>query len=254
MITVTAKAFHEKLNIEADEIILNGPPSFLTGNIFISNNDNETLFIKDLPISASKEGRGLPNMPTSFKFTTSLKAGEGKLHRIRHQLPPTTPPGTYESTIQVGGTEKKVKMIVQPNVQIDVHPLTVHFTGVIPGESYYTQLSFTNSGNMPFKVPDIKHVNTFDEDFLCRALSLAIREKGSEGYMATMDDLTRNINREMADWAIVKIEESGRTLEPGESIQLHLSLTLPKNVDENRDYFGTMRLWNKTLSYNIKSH
>jgi hypothetical protein len=154
----------------------------------------------------------------------------------------------------VGGTEKRVKMIVQPNIQIDVHPLTIQFTGVIPGESYYTQLSFTNSGNLPFKVPEIKHVNTFDEDFLCRALSFAIRQKGNEGFDATMDEFTRNVHREMADWAMIKIEESGRILEPGESIQLHLTLTLPKNVDANKDYFGTVRLWNKMLSYSIKSH
>ena len=254
MITVTAKAFHEKLNIDADEIILNGPPNLLTGNIFISNSHDETLFIRDLPLSQSGEGSGVPNMATSFKFTTSLKAGEGKMHRLRHQLPPTTPPGTYESTIQVGGTEKKVKLIVQPNIQIDVNPLTVHFTGVIPGESYHTQLSFTNSGNMPFKVPDVKHVNTFDEDYLCRALSLAIREKGGEGFNATMDEFTRNVHKDMADWAMIKIDESGQILQPGESIMLHLTLTLPKNVDPNKDYFGTVRLWNKSLSYNVKSH
>lgn len=254
MITVTAKAFHEKLHIGEEEIVLNGPPSFLTGNIFLSNKDSETLFIRELPLSRSAEGNNLPGTPESFKFTTSILAGEEKMHRIRHKLPRTTLPGTYESIIHVGGKEKKLKMVVQPNIEIDVYPLTIHFTGVIPGESYYTQLSFTNNGNMPFKVPEIKHVNTFDEDYLCRAASLAIREKGAEGYIATMDELTRNIHKELADWAVVKLDESGRTLEPGESIQLHFTLTLPKNVDASKDYFGTVRLWNKMLSYNIKSH
>jgi len=254
MITVTANAFHEKLNIEADEIILNGPPSSLTGHVFISNNESETLFIRDLPLSSPKEGRTLPNMAAAFKLTTSLKAGEGKMQRLSHRVPAHTPPGTYESTIQVGGTEKKVKMIVQPNIQVDINPLSIHFAGVIPGESYYTQLSFTNSGNMPFKIPDIKHVTTLDEDYLCRAMSLAMREKGGEGFNATMDELTRNIHKDMADWAMVNIEEKGRILEPGESIQLHLTLTLPKNVDPKRDYSGTMRLWDQTLSYSIKSH
>lgn len=253
MITVTAKAFHEKVNLEADEIILNGPPSFLTGNIFIRNNDDETLFIRDLPLSSSTDGTSLPNMASSFKLITSLQPGEGKMQRITHKISPDTPPGTYESILHIGGAEKKVKMIVQPNIQIDVTPLTIHFTGVIPGESYYAQLSFINSGNLPFKVPDLKHVNTFDEDYLCRALSLAIREKGSEGFSATLDDFTKNINKDMADWAIAKLDESGKILQPGESTQLHLTLTLPKNVDSNKDYFGTIRLWNKTLSYNIKS-
>ncbi len=254
MITVTAKAFHEKLDVGEEEIILNGPPSSLTGNIFLSNKDTETLFIRELPLSQSKDGNNLPQMPASFKFTKSLLAGEEKMHRISYKLPRNTPPGTYESIIHVGGKEKKLKIVIQPNIEIDVYPLTIHFTGVIPGESYYAQLSFTNSGNLPFKVPDVKHVNTFDEDYLCRAMSLAMREKGGEGFMATMDELTRNIHKDMAGWAIVKLEESGRTLEPGESIQLHLTLTLPKNVDPGKDYFGTVRLWNKVLSYNIKSH
>ncbi len=254
MITVTAKAFHEKLHIETEEIILNGPPSNLTGNIFIRNKDDETLFIRELPLSPSAKGNNLPKTAASFKFTTSLKAGEEKMHRISHQLPSNTPPGTYDSIINVGGKQKKVKMIVQPNIQVDIHPLTIHFAGVIPGESYYTQLSFTNSGNMPFKIPEIKHVTTLDEDYLCKATSLAMREKGGEGFTAMMDELTKNIHNQMADWAIVKLDESGKILQPGESIQLHFTLTLPKNVDAQKDYFGTVRLWNKMLSYNIKSH
>jgi hypothetical protein len=176
------------------------------------------------------------------------------MQRITHKLPSTTPPGTYESVLQVGGAEKKVKIIVQPNIQVEINPLNIHFTGVIPGESYYSELSFTNSGNLPFKIPDPKHVNAFDEDYLCRATSLAMRKKGGEGFMATMDELTKKIHDEMADWAIVKLDESGKILEPGESILLHFTLTLPKNVDPGKDYFGTVRLWNKTLSYNIKSH
>src|SRR5664279_1216771 len=94
-ITLTAKAFHEKVNLEADEIILNGPPSFLTGNIFIRNNDDETLFIRDLPLSSSSEGRSLQNMASSFKLITSLQPGEGKMQRITHKISPDTPPGTY---------------------------------------------------------------------------------------------------------------------------------------------------------------
>lgn len=254
MITITAIAFHEKLHIGEEEIILNGPPSFLSGNIFISNQNSERLFIRELPLSQSPGGNNLSYLPAGFKFRTSLLPGESKVHRITHKVPSTTPPGTYESIINVGGKEKKIKLVVQPNIEIDINPLNIHFTGVIPGESYYSQLSFTNTGNMPFKIPDIKHSNTFDEDYLCRATSLAMREKGGEGFMATMDQLTKNIHDQLADWTIVKLDESGRTLQPGDSIQLHLTLTLPKNVDATKDYFGTMRLWNKMLSYNIKSH
>ncbi len=254
MITVTANAFHEKLNVGDEDIVMNGPPAHLRGQIFLKNTNEEALFIRDLPLSHPEEGKRLPQMPASLKFTASIGGGEERVHRIRHQLPRNTPPGEYESIIHVGGEQKKLKMIVQPNIDILVHPLSIHFTGVIPGESYYAQLSFTNYGNVPFKIPDVKHVNTFDENFICRAASFAMREKGGEGFNAMMDELTKNIHKEMAGWANIKFEESGRTLEPGESIQLHVTLTLPKNVDASKDYFGSVRLWNKTLSYNIKSH
>ncbi|MEO6221419.1 MAG: hypothetical protein ABIO81_13385 [Ginsengibacter sp.] len=253
MITVTANSFHEKLHIEGDEITLNGPPSFLTGTVFLSNKESETLFIRDLPLMQTEKGEGAPSIQQSFKLLTSLRGGEQRMQRVSHQVSPSTPPGIYESIVEVGGQQKKLKMIIQPNIEIEMYPLSFHFDGVAPGKSYETQITFTNTGNIPFKIPDIKHVNAFDEDYLCRATSLAIREKGGEGYIATMDQLTKNVHDEMAGWAFVNLEESGRTVEPGEAIQLHFKLTLPENVDSGRDYFGSVRLWNKMLNYNIKS-
>ncbi len=254
MITVTANEFHEKLNIGEDEITLNGPPSFLTGNVFLRNHDSDTLFIRDLPLAQTTKGKSIPNMPTAFRFLTSLRPGEERSHKITYQLPNSTPPGIYESTIQVGGQEKRLKMIVQPNIQVELAPLIIHFQGVEAGKSYNALISMSNIGNLPFRVPDIKHVNTLDEDFLCRALALAIRENGAEGFNATMDELTRNIHKEMTDWASVKLDESGNVIQPGEMIQLHFTLTLPANVNPARDYFGSVRIWNKLINFNINSH
>lgn len=254
MITVTANEFHEKLNIGEDEVVLNGPPAFMTGNVLLSNNDEDTLFIRDLPLAQSNEGNNLPKTPSSFKFLTSLRPGEERSHKITYQLPGSTPPGIYDSTIQVGGQEKRVKMIVQPNIQVEIAPLKIHFQGVEAGKSYSTIITMSNIGNLPFRIPDIKHVNTLDEDYLCRALALAIRENGGEGFKATMDELTRNIHKEMTDWATVKLDESGRVIQPGEIIQLHFTLTLPRNVNPARDYFGDVRIWNKLISFNINSH
>jgi hypothetical protein len=254
MITVTANAFHEKLHVQEEEIILNGPPSALAGNISISNRDEEALFIRGLPIFQSQQDSDTSAMPETLKLITSLRPGEERMHRVSHNLPRTTPPGTYERIIRVGGKEKRLKLIVQPSIEIDMSPLDLHFNGVVPGGSYNAQISFANKGNMPFKLPDIKHVTTLDTDYLCRATSLAMREKGGEGFTAMMDELTRNIHRDMADWAIVRLEESGRIIAPGENIQLHFTLSLPKDVDPGRDYSGTVRVWDNMLSYHIKSH
>jgi hypothetical protein len=254
MITVTAKAFHEKLQIEEEEIVLNGPPASLSGQVFLSNGEGETLFIRDLPVSAPAGYKSAVAMPEAIKFITSLLPGEQKSYRLRHQLPRSTPPGIYESVINVGGKEKKLKLIVQQNIEIDLNPLDVYFQGVKPGQKYSTQLSLTNVGNVAFAIPDIKHVTTLDADYLCRAAAIAMREKGGEGFNAMMDELTKNVYKDMAGWAIVDIDESGKVMQPGESIQLHFSITLPDNVDPKRDYQGNVRFWNNTISYSIKSH
>jgi len=255
MITVTAAAFHEKVHLEADEIILNGPPTFLTGNITIGNKADEVLFINEVPLTKSKQSKGQPavSMPETFKFNTSLNPGEERIHSAWHQMHPQTAPGTYEGIIHVGGQQKKLKMVVHENVEIDIQPLTIYFQGVVPGKSYSKELLFTNKGNVPVTVPDIKHNTILDFDYICRAFSIAIRSKGNEGFVATMDEVTRNIHKEMADWAVVKLDESGQIVEPGKAVALHFTLTLPKNVDPKRDYFGDVRLWDKVLCYMIKS-
>lgn len=254
MITVTANAFHEKLQIEEDEIVLNGPPAFLSGYVFLSNSENETLFIRDLPVLKAAGVKAAAPMPQAIRFITSLLPGEQKKHRLRHQLPNTTPPGVYESVVNVGGKEKKLKLIVQQNIEIELNPTDLFFQGVKAGQKYNTLLSCSNIGNVAFAIPDIKHVTMLDADYLCRAASIAMRDKGAEGFSAMMDELTKNVYKDMAGWAIVDIEESGKVLQPGESIQLHFNITLPDNVDPKRDYQGNVRFWNKTISYSIKSH
>jgi hypothetical protein len=254
MLTVTAKSFHDRVHIEQEEITLNGPPSFLSGTIGVTNNDSGRIFIRELPLSDSVRGRKMPGMPEHFKLVLSLKAGEKKMHRIRYRAPATTPPGTYESTILAGGKEKKLKLVIQPNIDISIWPLNLHFNGVAPEALFTSQLSFTNSGNVPFKIPEIKHANILDPEYLCRASSLAVRKKGGEGYAATLDEMAANIQKDMAGWAIVRLEETGKIIEPGETIPVHFTLTLPKDANPRKDYFGNIRIWNRDLSFEIKSH
>lgn len=255
MITLAANTPHEKLHIGEDEIVLNGPPNKLTGQIFMRNNDSETLFIKELALSGEKTNKGFAaSKPTTIQFITSLFPGEERKHSIRHKLPADTPPGIYENTIEVAGKKRKIKFIVQQNMDIALSPQELYFNEVAPGKSHSAILSLTNNGNVPFTIPEIKHATTLDADYLCRATSMAMREKGGEGFMVMMDALTKNVYKDMAGWATISIKESGKILAPGESANIQFTITLPQNVDTKKDYFGNIRFWNKAISYNIKSH
>lgn len=253
MIKVTAANLPDMLDIDEEEIVLTGPPQSLTGSIVLRNKEAQTVFIRELSFSPS--GTELQSSAQRLPLLTSLQAGEEKVQQVSLQLPLHTPPGSYERKLLIGDKEKSVRLIVQPVIEIDINPLTLHFQSAAAGKTHAAEITVTNTGNLPFRIPSgIKHTTMLDEDYLCRALSFAIREKGAEGFNPVMDELTRNIHKEMTDWVEVRLEETGKTIEPGRSMQLHLSITLPQNVNSSRDYSGNLRIANKSISYRINAH
>ncbi|MBC7875337.1 MAG: hypothetical protein H7Y01_15155 [Ferruginibacter sp.] len=252
MLRITSGAFHEKLTAGKEEIILNGTPGDLRGHIFISNKNNDTLKVKSLPIMhGSKTGTmGTENV---LRLSCRLNPGEEKMVNLLHQVHPSTPPGTYESTIMVGGENRKVKMVVQQLIKIDIQPSSFTFLGSEPGKTHTSEITLTNLGNIPFQVPDVKHVATLDMDMLCRAFGVAMRKSGS-GYEEILNDISKNIQSNLPDWAQASIAENGAVLQPGEKLLIHISITIPKNCDPQNDYNGSMRFWDKVISYVIKSN
>jgi hypothetical protein len=254
MITITSDTFHDKINVIDKEIILNGPPSDLQGYIFLENKHEDLLRVKTLDLvdkdkkSIQEKGR------SSIRMVCRLRPGEKKMQSVSHKLPPATPPGTYESFLKVGKKLLKTKMIVQPVIDIHIHP--GHFTlqDSSPGKKHTVILTLTNMGNLPFQIPDLKHAGSVDMDMYCRAFGFGFRKNGSEGLMQALDEVTRNIKDNLADWADISIDEYGNTVEPGESTILTLHLKNPRNSDPKRDYAVDLRFWDKELSFIIKSH
>jgi hypothetical protein len=252
MITVTANELYDQVQSQDEEIILNGPPMHLTGNFTLQNNTSEMLFIKELPMRSMAEGKTAFAQQANFPVNTALNPGEVRNHFAWFSMNPQTSPGVYEAMINVGGNEKRVRMVVQENVELELQPSELFFKGVGPGKEHKAEVLLINRGNVPVNIPDIHHSTTLDMDFLCRSLVMAIREKGQEGYNATMDELTRNIHNDIAGWVEVKIDEAGQQLPEGKSMALHFTFKLPEKIETRRDYFGDIRLIDDlVLSYKI---
>lgn len=254
MKVVTADAHQEKINIMAKEIVLNGPPSSLQGNIQFENRQNDPLRVKTLALVDKNKKRIQDGGRDFLQFSFRLRPGEQKLETVYHQLPSTTPPGTYESNIMVGEEMHKVKMIVQPSIDIDVYPNQFTFQDTSPGTTHVAIITLTNKGNMPFEVPELKHAAALDMDLLCRAFGQGFREKGKDDLMSTLDEVTRNLKANLTDWASISVDEHSQIVQPGESLLLHINFTLPKNAESRRDYDGNFRFWDKEISVVIKSH
>ncbi len=251
MLTITSEAFHDKLEVGNQDIILNGPPGRLRGYMFISNKNESDIRIRNLSLLHAKE---LPGDASQLRISCSLKPGEERMTSLTHQVSPQTPPGTYENSLVIGGQKRNVKIVVQPHIEINIYPAHFTFQETTPGKEHQAVFTLTNLGNLPFQVPAVKHIAPLDMDIICRAVGFGLRDKGNEGYEKVLDEIVKNAHDSLADWAAANVAECGQVVQPGESLVIHLSVTLPRNTDPQKDYGGNIRFWDKEITYVIKSH
>lgn len=254
MIRVTSETSCEKVEAGQKEIILNGPPTDLRGWFVLANPQEEVLNIKSLPVLHGEELSKWAGKNDALRLSFRLNVGERKMVNVFHQLSTLTPPGTYESTVLVGKGRSPLKFIVQPHIEIDIQPSAFSFVDSSPGKVHSGIFTLTNLGNVPFQVPDLRHAAALDMDMICGAIGMAMRGKTKGDYQHILNDFSKNIQENLPDWARIEVVENCSILKPGESRPIHFSITLPKDCDPNKDYSGSMRFWDREISYQIKSH
>jgi uncharacterized membrane protein len=254
MLRITSQAFHEKVSAQKGDIILNGAPRDLRGTISVSNRGDEAVKVRSLPLKHGTRLGNLIGTEHNLHMSARLQPGEEQVVEITHSVPPNTPPGTYESTIMVGGESRNVKVIVQHHIEIEIYPTRFTFSGTEPGKVHEAVFTLTNLGNVPFQVPEVKHVAALDMDMFCTALGFAMRNTKGDGYEQVLNDIARSIKGNLPDWADSTVAEYGMTLQPGENKVIHVNIIIPANCKPNKDYCGNMRFWDKAISYVIKSN
>jgi hypothetical protein len=240
----------EIIEWDEEEIILTGPPAFLKGMITLHNRSDEKVLVRDLAIQAT-ERSAVDIAQQSLPLHSMLQPRETRLQKARISLNPTTPPGTYRFEVQSGKTTRPLTLIVQEHLRFSLSPQRFVLLGIAPEQVHQKEILLANMGNIPVTVPNIRHNTTLDMDLICRNLSMAIRDTGSEGIEATMDTLVKGIREDMVDWLDITIQEAGEIIEPGTSKLLHISFKLPKDIDPRRVYEGEIRFLDSFLSYRI---
>ena len=164
-------------------------------------------------------------------------------------MDPNTPPGTYELNLLIGNESKKVTLIVHENLDVQLSPQDIVLEGIEPGLQHTKEILFSNKGNIALTVPTIKHNTLTDMDLICRNLSLAVRTNGDEGIEKTLDAFTKGLKKDITDWVDISIKEAGQVVEPGQTILLHLSITLPRDINKNYHYTGEIRMFDQLIRY-----
>lgn len=238
----------EKLGASSEPIVLTGPPEELTGRITLHNSSNEPLFLRGLDLTPTR-GKGYAVAVGTLSLRARLMPGEQKATEVSTSLDPSTPPGAYRAKVRVGSQQRNVEMLVQPRFAVRLTPRELHFVGVGPSQAHEAKLLLVNEGNVPVQVPPIAASTALDIDAICRNLSWAVREKGAEGVTPTLDAFFQGLRKEMSGWVRISIKQGKRIVGSGESLLLDLVLTLPRDVNKEFQYRGSVRLLGQQIFY-----
>ncbi len=249
---ITADEVSRQFAVTNKSIVLTGPPSDLVGRIGLCNQSDEPIHIRNLPVDST--GKNAITLPQKNELSISAKLlpGEEMEATVTFSLDERTPPGEYHASIKIDDKEHEIQLIVQPSLAVEISPRNLNFIGAKPGQIHKATLLLVNNGNVPVQIPSVHHSTLLDVDTICRNLSVAVRESGGNGSVATLDAFVKGIQRDMADWVELSMPEAKQTIDPGNSLQLHLTLKLPGDVSNKVDmHKGAFRFLNKIIHYCI---
>jgi hypothetical protein len=177
------------------------------------------------------------NGPADLRARIRPELGDG-LSTLRLTLAPTTPPGTYESVLRVGGQERAVVIEVEPYPRTRLAVPRGEVAGK-PGTERTLKTTVMNVGNVALDVPESADVRFTDTDLVDAVLTaVSAKTDSDERLRAFADGLAG------ADGGTVALEvaEGAGALEPGGVRDLTLRLRVPEGLVAGRTYAGTWAL------------
>lgn len=213
------------LSVVEENILLTGPPSLLGGMVSLRNNSAEPLRVKNVPCWLQLEKN---KIPSSFPIHFLLAAGQANAYTLNFQLDPQTKPGQYAALVSMGQHEVPVNVLVEENQEIALSPPEITIKRLKPGHSTQARIQLHNLGNVTIVVPEVRRRALFDPYLLSRKLEDALLEKGKEGTLPVLDNFVQTLLGEMGGHLEMKVKEVNQEVAPGESLDLHLSITAAK--------------------------
>jgi hypothetical protein len=234
-------------------IVFTGPPDMLTGQVIFENKSKDDFHLTKLPLE-HKELKELNGMRfDAFQVNSDLNAGQRLLQTVRISLDPHTPPASYEMDVYIGGIRKKINLVIQPNISVEVSPEEITFIGTDPGISHHADIRILNNGNIPVDLPTGDYEKELSEKSIIKSLAAAVKEGSGKSATETLETFFGFIRQELENGVRISFGPSSGFLNPGESATIGIEFTLPPKITEKQHYEGSIKILNDKLSYKIIS-
>jgi len=216
--------------VGGDEIVLSGPPGNVSGLVALDVAKSTVV-----PISISAGG-------ASTVYRAIVRpAGTGQ-SEIRLKLPSDTAPGVYTAEATFDGKPRRIAVRVEPVMRISVEPRETKLTAAATSSVDFG-FTVTNSGNVPFVVPEADVFDLDDHVAQDRALGRTLRAPLAQGERR-VDRFFDELLEAHGGEAHVAVRRGAGRLEPGESRELACVLDVPPTARAGRSYLGPWQLGN----------
>jgi len=239
-------------------LVLVGPPRGVHGEVRIQNPTDRKLIVRQPLLTvtppagatgkARKAAAAMADVGIALRRIV-VRAGSSKPVPLTLTLDPRTPPGTYHAKLEVDGEERQVVMHVTEDVALELSPTELVLSNAA-GRKIQKQIVVTNPGNVPVTVKTIGTVVLDDELAHCRALRGALADVGDT--MKTLDDFTVALGRRyksVYETAALRVQNDEVTVEPGDTLAVDLTITLPDKLDKRSRYTGYAPISTRTLTF-----
>lgn len=234
---------------KAEPIVFSGPPARLRGTIRVRNGSGDKVKLSSLPLRRAAVTAAAAQPALAISLAARVYPNQDVRLPATVALDPTTPPGTYEGSVDLGNGEQPVRMYVVEHVDLRVEPQQVFIFS--DGDLVFErQFVAENAGNVPLVLGNQCVVPLGDlTDF-----KTAVRHglKGACDAKAS-DDVLKAFFCAWAQQQVgdLSITREPITLAPGETRAVTVKFQLPEDIRRFRRYVVQLPLYTATVQVEI---
>lgn len=210
----------------AELVTFRGPPHRLSSLV-------------ELPLEAAGRPRAtalLEGAEVRGVGVRDLTEGHG-LRKLTLRLPKSTPPGTYDGSIDVAGERVPVRVEVEPRARLEASPSRLTFE-VEPKAEATATVTLLNVGNVPFEIPAASKFCVFDGGGIDHAFLVALTSDPPESKQR-IDLLLDDLAGSHGGLVELRARAADRTIAPGEAQDVALTLSFSDRLRPGRGYVGS---------------
>lgn len=237
-------------------LVFSGRPPLITGELELRNPSDERVKVRALAMAGAAGTKAGPAKGAGpafgpLKLAARLDPGSSSRVRAHLRVDRFTPPGRYDTRVEVGGQALDAVVHVFERDSVRAQPRPVRLRG-LAGETVSQPMVVTNQGNVSHALPDAGQVFVGEKDWFGRSLVYALREVSEEdGHEQYLDRLLQEFRATLPAPARLKVEADVTELAPGATAEVRLEVVLPEGLVKGRSYVGRSRFMGAGIGFEI---